>query len=146
MKVSNDLIQISEEVLSWEKAIEKGTQLLVNNNLCTTELSQEIIKSVHEFGPYFVLLPKLALAHTKPGEYIKENGMSLVVFKNEVKFSKFEKHNVNLLFTLSAKDETSHMDLLVKFATLFQEDETLVEKILSLNDVELVRQELKGLL
>lgn len=142
----NHLIKISDEILEWKDAVHQGVDLLVKNGNCTPDFSIEIIKSVEEFGPYFILMPKLALAHAAPGDYIKENGLSLIVFKNKVKFSELEKHEVNLLFTLAAQDGKSHMDLLVKFVTLFQEDQDLVEKIIKLDSVKEIEKELKGLI
>lgn len=142
----NHLIKISDEILEWKDAVHQGVDLLVKNGNCTPDFSIEIIKSVEKFGPYFILMPKLALAHAAPGDYIKENGLSLIVFKNKVKFSELEKHEVNLLFTLAAQDGKSHMDLLVKFVTLFQEDQDLVEKIIKLDSVKEIKKELKGLI
>lgn len=142
----NHLIKISREVLEWKDSIHLGVDLLVKNGNCMPEFAIEIIKSVENFGPYFILMPKLALAHAAPGNYIHKNGLSLIVFKNKVKFGESEKHDVNLLFTLTAKDGESHMDLLVKFSDLFQQDQNLVEKIIKLDSVKEIENELKGLI
>ncbi|MGL5590779.1 MAG: PTS sugar transporter subunit IIA [Metamycoplasmataceae bacterium] len=142
----NNLIKISDKSLNWEDAIREGVDLLVQNDVCLDTFADEIIKSVEKFGPYFILMPKLALAHAAPGDYIKKNGLSLIVFKDDVKFSDSSNHDVQLLFTLAAKDESSHIDLLMKFAELFQEDKELINRIIKLDNIEEIKQELKGLL
>ncbi|MGL5732484.1 MAG: PTS sugar transporter subunit IIA [Metamycoplasmataceae bacterium] len=142
----NDLIKISNKSLNWEDAVREGVDLLVQNDVCLPTFADEIIKSVEKFGPYFILMPKLALAHAAPGDYIKKSGLSLIVFKEEIKFSDSQSHNVQLLFTLAAKDESSHIDLLMKFAELFQEDKDLINRIINLDNIEEIKKELKGLL
>lgn len=100
--------------------------LLVNQGIATEALADAIIASTEKTGPYYVLAPKLALAHVNPGPYNKQVGLSLVLFKTPVAFSNEPRHDVQLLFTLSALDSTSHMNKLMKFAQLFS-NQTLVQ-------------------
>lgn len=144
-EMESGLIRISNEIIDWKTAIHQGVDLLVKNAICTIEYSSEIINSVLKFGPYFVLMPKLALAHAASGEYNKKNGLSLIIFKNSIPFSLDEKHNVNLLFTLSVKDANTHMELLTKFVSLFQDDKDLVDKIINSNDLNEIKIKLKEL-
>ncbi|MGL5205729.1 MAG: PTS sugar transporter subunit IIA [Metamycoplasmataceae bacterium] len=142
----SNLIKISNKNLNWKEAINEGVDLLVKNDSCLPIFADKIIESVEKFGPYFILMPKLALAHAAPGDYIKKNGLSLIVFKENIKFSDSSSHDVQLLFTLAAKDESSHIDLLMRFAELFQEDKELINRIIKSNNIEEIKQELKGLL
>lgn len=130
-KVSKlSLINIMENSMSWESAIYEGVKLLESNNISTIDLADAIIESTKKYGPYYVLLPKIALAHTRVGSYNKSIGMSLILFKKPIMFSDQERHKVSLLFTLSAIDTDSHMNILQKFANLLS-DNNIVEKALN---------------
>lgn len=126
------LIKIINESLEWEKAINKGVELLVNNDIATYELADSIIENTKKLGPYYVLAPRVALAHTQYGSYNKKIGLSLILFKNPIKFSEEKRHEVNLLFTLSAIDGNSHMDILQKFANLLS-DSKIVDQAINCN-------------
>lgn len=130
MNNKESLVNIENKSVSWEEAIKKGVDLLINNGIATKELASSIIDNTNKFGPYYVLMPKVALAHTSPGEYNKKIGMSLILFKEPIKFSAEERHSVNLLFTLSALDGNSHIETLSKFSQLLS-DNTIVEQALN---------------
>lgn len=121
----------------WKSAIKQGVKILVNKDYCNMTLYEKIIENVEKNGPYFVLAPQIALAHAEPGPYIKKTGLSLIVFKNKVSFSNDRRHDVNLLFTLSAKDGNDHMEIIRLFANYFSTDKKLVDKILNLNKEEI---------
>lgn len=133
-----NLIKIHKGGIDWKDAIRVGTDLLVENKIATSQLAEEIINSTNDLGPYYILLPRLAMAHTRPGEYNLKPGMSLVVFKDTVKFSSNPRHDVNVLFTLSAIDDNSHIDILSKMAIMFNStgNENLINKAMECNNEE----------
>lgn len=139
------LIKFHDGNISWEDAIKLGVELLVKNDIATSELANKIIESTKEHGPYYVISDRLALAHTSVGDYNKKIGMSLIVFKQPIKFSDKERHNVNLLFTLSAIDSNSHMDIMQKFANIFME-KNIVEKILNEKNIYEILNILEGVI
>ena len=147
MNNKENLISIIENKnVNWKDAINLGVDLLVENDIATKELANSIIENTEKLGPYYVLMPNVALAHTSPGFYNKKIGLSLVVFKNKVSFSKEQRHDVNLLFTLSALDGDSHMSILQSFANLFSNDEKLVEKAINAKDKKEIYELFKGVL
>lgn len=137
------LIKIISNATTWEDAIKLGVQLSVDNGFCTNEYAEKIIESVNKNGPYFILMPNLALAHASPGSYIKKVGLTLVKFNKPVKFSKEKKHNVQLLFTLTAMDSDSHMEKLMKFAELFSSNPNLIDKVVESEDINEIHNLLK---
>ncbi len=143
--MEKDLIKIVKEKTDWKEAVKQGVSLLANKDYCTEELTDKIIESVNKNGPYFIIMPHVALAHAAPGPWIKKVGLSLVKFDNEVKFSKESRHDVSLLFTLSAKDGESHMGTLMKFSELFMSDPDLVNKISKAESVDEIQTILKKL-
>ncbi len=143
----NSLIEIVDEKdVNWKDAIKMGVDILVQNKIATSDLASAIIKSTEELGPYYILMPNVALAHTSPGPYNKKVGLSLVVFKKPVSFSKEERHKVSLLFTLSAIDSDSHMTILQKFANTFSSVQNLVEEALKMKSKDDISELFKGVL
>lgn len=137
------LIKIINNPTDWKTAIKEGVALLEKYGSCTMELADKIFESVDKNGPYFILMPKVALAHAAPGEYIKKVGLSFIKFDNPVEFSNEERHKVTLLFTLSAVDGDSHMETLVKFSNLFMSDPDFVNKLESMKTVDEIYEALK---
>lgn len=138
------MIKIVDQTTTWEEAIELGVDLLVQSDIATAQLAQEIIASTKKLGPYYVLLPKLALAHVMPGPYNKAIGLSLVVFRKPVAFSDQARHEVQLLFTLSALDADSHMAKLQTFATLFA-NKALIDQVIACSSEAALYELLKEL-
>lgn len=132
-----NLIEIADNQEDWQSAIKRGVALLVNQNIALDQLANSIIKSTEKLGPYYVVMPKVALAHTRPGNYNKKIGISLVVYKQPIKFSDLDRHKVNLLFVLSATDENSHMDLLSNFAQVMSRKNIVSDILAAKNKKEI---------
>lgn len=132
---NKNLIQFHKGGIDWKSAIKLGVSLLEQNDIATNELADAIIKSTIDMGPYYIVSDKVALAHTQFGDYNKKVGMSLVIFETPVKFSDQKKHEVNLLFTLSATDANSHMSLIQNFANVFS-DLSITNKILQEKNID----------
>lgn len=140
-KVSKfNLIEIVKEKEDWQSAIKRGVKLLVNNEIASMELADKIIETTKHLGPYYVVMPNVALAHTSVGSYNKKIGISLVVYREAIAFSEKLSHQVKLLFTFSAIDSNSHMELLSSFAQTMSKP-NIIEKILkSKNSKEIYEQ------
>lgn len=130
---------VNQKCKNWKDAINLGVDLLVENHAATNDLKQAIIEVINQHGPYFVIAPKLALAHASPKNYCLKPALSLVVFKDVVPFSDDDKHNVNVLVTLSAPDSSSHMDLIAKFAKIFG-NKTIIDKLVNSNSVNEIKK------
>lgn len=133
---------IKEHIKDWKEAIGLGVDLLVENAAATNDLKQAIIEVVNQHGPYFVIAPKLALAHAPPKNYCLKPALSLVVFKNSVSFGDTDRYGVNVLVTLSATDNSTHIDLMAKFAKIFG-NKTIIDKLVSTNSIDEIKNILK---
>lgn len=129
---------IVADSLDYKQAIELGVKLLEKNKKATIELKDAILESIEKNGPYFIVSPKLALAHAAPGDYCLEPSMSLIVFDKPISFSNDKKHDVQVLVTLSAPDATKHMDLIVWFAKIFGNQE-IVEKLCNVKSINEIK-------
>ncbi|MEG1009071.1 MAG: PTS sugar transporter subunit IIA [Clostridia bacterium] len=125
--------------------MKRGVNLLVKSDIATIELADQIIDTTKQLGPYYVVMPKVALAHTRVGDYNKKIGISLVVYKRSVSFSEKESHQVNLVFTLSATDNNSHMELLSKFAEVMSKP-NIIDLILESKNTKEIYEQVKEFL
>lgn len=116
-----------------------GVQQLVKTRNATKELAVAIMQSMQAHGPYFVLAPRLALAHAAPGAYCLHPALACAVFSAPVAFSADARHDVQVLITLSAPDANSHMQLLTAFAKQFAAP-TLVDKLCACQNLNEVQQ------
>lgn len=121
--ISESLIQLNIEASSPEEAIRQAALPLVAEGKIEERYVDGIIKALHEFGPYFVLLPHVALPHTRAEEGAIKNAIGISTLKNPVNFGNESNDPVKFLFTLSAIENGSHLAALASLAELFEDEE-----------------------
>ncbi|KAA3661539.1 MAG: PTS sugar transporter subunit IIA, partial [Chloroflexi bacterium] len=111
------------EVDSWETAVSRSGNLLVNTGKCTPGYIQAMIDAVHKMGPYMVLAPGLALAHARPEDGVLEMGISLITLAPPINFGSEDNDPVSLVFAFGGTDSKSHIGLLTELAELLEDDD-----------------------
>ena len=111
-------IEVGVNASSREAAILEAARLLVTSGRTTEDYGQEMLDALDEFGPYFVLAPGIAIAHSKPSASVISSGLSLAVLESPVVFGSEHNDPVTLVFALCALDHESHIDVLAELATL----------------------------
>lgn len=92
------------------------------------------IRCVEENGPYIVITPGLALSHSRPDASVHKTGLSLLTLKEPISFGS-ENDPVDIVLTLAATDDTSHLEMLQGMAEYISEEENL-EAIRTARDSE----------
>lgn len=119
--VSEDLVQLGVEASDWHDAIRKAAKPLLKSGKITDNYIDSIVQSMQEAGPYFVLVPHVALPHARPETGVLENAIGVTVLKNPIEFGNESNDPVKYIFTLSAKENSSHLDALADLANLFED-------------------------
>ncbi|MEG0367146.1 MAG: PTS sugar transporter subunit IIA [Coprobacillus sp.] len=132
--ISKDNIQLSVDVNTWEESIEAAGYLLIKTNKITHDYVESMINSVHEMGPYMVLMPGFALVHAAPSSAVHESAISLITIKNPVSFNS-PNDPVKVVLCLACIDKTSHMDNLQVIAEKLMVD-NMVEQIYNCKTTE----------
>ena len=133
-KELEDNIQVIESIESWEKAIELASKPLLEKNKIEERYVESMIDNINKLGPYVVLMPRIAMPHSRPESGVIESCMSLLKINTGVAFSKDKnKEKVNIIFILGAKDNDSHLELISQLTDLL-EDETKIENIILAED------------
>jgi len=124
-----DDIAIHEVAKDYKEAIEKASKSLLEKGKITQKYIEMMVDSVKTLGPYMVLLPGFALAHSAPGEHVKENCLSLAVFDKGIDFGS-DKGDVRVVMVLASTDGESHVGKLQKVATKLMDDDKFVDKLI----------------
>jgi len=127
-------IQISNSIENWEEAIHLASMPLLEKNNIQKKYVDAMIDGIKELGPYIILIPGVAMPHSRPENGVNDTSMALLKIEEGVSFSP-TKEDVKLVFILAAKDNSSHMDALVGLSDLL-EDEKKVDAIIRSVSVE----------
>ena len=136
--ILDNMIQVTESVDSWEKAIEIAAKPLVETNKIKFGYIENMIKNINELGPYIILIPGVAMPHARPDENVLESSLSLLKINKGVKFSK-DTDEVYLIFCLAAKDSSSHIEIIEQLTELLGDEEKIKKLIEVQSKEELVK-------
>lgn len=129
-------IQVLENIDNWEDAIKYASIPLLEKKTIEDRYVRSMIENIHELGAYIVLMPRIAMPHSRPENGVNITSMSLLKLNKGVSFSK-DKEDVNLIFILAAEDNTSHMDAIIELTDLL-EDEKKIEQIIGAKNSEII--------
>lgn len=118
-------IQILPQVDSWEEAIKIASRPLLEKGYIEPRYIDTMISKVNELGFYIVLSEDVAMPHSRPEDGVLRMGMSLLKLDTPAKFGN---NNIQIIITLAAKDNESHIDALTNLVELLNDDEK-IEKI-----------------
>ena len=118
-------IQILPQVDSWEEAIKIASRPLLEKGYIEPRYIDTMISKVNELGFYIVLSEDVAMPHSRPEDGVLKMGMSLLKLDTPAKFGN---NNIQIVITLAAKDNESHIDALANLVELLNDDEK-IEKI-----------------
>lgn len=121
--ISKDFIQLNVEAKDWEEAITLAAKPLQKADKIKESYIEGIIASVKENGPYFVLLPHVALPHARPENGALADAIGVTVLKDPVEMGSADNDPVKYLFTLSATSNTNHLSALAVLAELFEDQD-----------------------
>lgn len=107
----------------WENAVRICGDLLVQTGKVETTYVEAMIRNIHELGPYILIAPSVAMPHARPEDGVIQEGISVVVLKEEIEFENGKKFKV--LIGLAALNSKSHIDILQKVAEVISQAESI---------------------
>ena len=106
-------IQVGLHASNYREAIMMASSPLIEEGKITKRYAEMMIESLETLGPYIVLMPGFALAHSAPCEEVKENCLSIAIFDEGIDF-KSDKGLVKVVMVLASTDGESHVEKLSK--------------------------------
>lgn len=128
----NELVAINhEQPEDWEAAIWASGEGLKQKALITDQYIEDVIRDVHQYGPYIVIIPKVAMPHSSAeSKGVLGTGIGLTIFPTPVSFQDDDPDKeAQLFFMLAAKNAEAHMNNIASLSEMLME-EGLVEDLL----------------
>jgi PTS system ascorbate-specific IIA component len=117
-----DAIRIGETAADWRAAVRLAGDALAASGATKPGYTDEMIAAVEQLGPYIVIAPGIALAHSRPSASVVRAGISLVTLLEPVAFGHRENDPVSLVIGLAAVDEEGHITALSTLAELLSDE------------------------
>ena len=131
LKIGN--IKMNVDCADWEDGVKQVTDLLIRAGSVHESYVDELIRVVKEEGPYIVLLPGFALAHTeRVVDSVYKNDVSLITLNKGINFGS-PNDPVRVIMAISCTDYDSHVSTLQAIASNMIED-GVVDQILACKD------------
>ncbi|MCI7445651.1 MAG: PTS sugar transporter subunit IIA [Erysipelotrichaceae bacterium] len=128
-------IQVGLHASNYKEAIFLASSPLIEEKKITKRYAEMMIESLETLGPYIVLMPGFALAHSAPCEEVKENCLSIAIFDEGIDF-KSDKGLVRVVMVLASTDGESHVEKLSKIASKLMNDDYFITKLVDCTDKE----------
>ncbi len=120
-------VEVLDEVKTWEEAVEIASRSLLMDQCITEKYIDEVKMNIQKECDRFLVDHNIILAHSRPNQEAKNNGLSFLKVNQGVSFPKI-KEKIKLIFVISALDTKTHMAWLQKFAKIM-DDLEMVEKL-----------------
>lgn len=120
-----DRILFTSKECTWQESVKLTGKLLEQDNISNSEYTKKMCLQINKFGPYMKIMDDIMLLHAKPDEPTKYSisGMSLVCFKNPVRFS--NDIMAKYVFSLYAPTSNSHLKALTQLTEIFSNKDLL---------------------
>ncbi|MDO4312363.1 MAG: PTS sugar transporter subunit IIA [Eubacteriales bacterium] len=119
------LVDVNVEAKDWEEAIRAGGKLLLDAGFIKAPFIDEMVETVHEFGPYIVIEKGIALAHAEPSENVLKIGIAMHTLKDPISFGNEDNDPVKLVISLCATDADSHVEAIGDLANIMMSDDAM---------------------
>ena len=137
-ELSDTGIVVGATATTWQEAITLAGDALVRSGITTESYTSEMIDTVAKLGPYIVIAPGIALAHSRPSPAVLKTGISWVQLVNPVAFGNPTNDPVSLIIGLAATDNDGHLALMSALARVLMDEEKM-EKLRAATTSEDVR-------
>lgn len=114
--LSPSAILLDADAADWREAIRRSGELLVSTGATDPAYTEAMIRTVEEHGPYIVIAPGFALAHSRPDESVHRTRMSFVRLAEPIAFGNAANDPVTLVMALAAADSSAHREALAALA------------------------------
>lgn len=129
-------VSFEQRAESWQDAIRMAARPLVEANKVEERYVDAMIANVETLGPYIVIMPGVAMPHSRTEDGAKETCVSVMKLSEEVEFP--GENKVKLVVVLAAKENNKHMEPLSDMCDVFMDDD-LMDRLMQADSLEKVR-------
>lgn len=117
-----DSLRLQVEASDCRDAIQKAADVLIDKGCITQGYVSEMNDAFDELGPYFVLAPGMAFAHSRPSENVLRTALSMITLKQPVCFGSKANDPVFLVCVIASTDAQGHVDQLKRIARFLADE------------------------
>lgn len=118
-------IRLRVGVPDWRGAVRVAGEALVAAGDTTPAYTDEMIATIDQLGPYIVIAPGIALAHSRPSPAVLRAGISWVTLAEPVEFGNQANDPVSLVIGLAALDHDGHVELMAALAAVLADADVM---------------------
>ena len=124
-----NLIHLRASAATWREAVQLAGEMLERDGATAPEYTAEMLASIEENGPYVVLAPGFALAHSRPSPHVKRTAIAWVSLAWPVPFGDVNQTEVRTVVAAAAADHDMQLNLVSDLSELIGDSETLQRAI-----------------
>lgn len=123
----NNSIRLGLTASSWQEAVRLSVEPLIESGAVKEDYYHAIIESTQEYGPYYVLMPGMAMPHARPEAGVLRDAFSLITLTEPVTFS--DGKEVSVLLALAATSSDIHTSVAIPQIIALFELENSIERL-----------------
>lgn len=128
----NNSIRLGLTAQDWKEAIKLSVAPLIESGAVKEEYYHAIIESTEEYGPYYILMPGMAMPHARPEAGVNKNAFSLITLTEPVTFS--DGKEVSVLLTLAATSSDIHTSVAIPQIVALFELENAIDRLTNIKN------------
>lgn len=123
----NNSIRLGLSADTWQEAVRLSIDPLIDSGAVKEEYYHAIIESTEEYGPYYILMPGMAMPHARPEAGVNRDSFSLITLTEPVTFS--DGKEVQVLLALAATSSEIHTSVAIPQIIALFELENSIERL-----------------
>lgn len=139
--IEKGLYDFYDECDSWEDAIKKSCDKLIEKKIVDDRYPQQIIDTVNKYGPYIVLVPGVAMPHCQENaEGVNDTAIAFMKVNKPVVFDEDDRDkDAKIFFTVASEDNKKHLENIAALSDILCDDE-IVEALCEAKNEEDLRK------
>lgn len=123
----NKSIRLGLSAETWQEAVKLAVEPLIESGAVQPQYYDAIVESTEEYGPYYILMPGMAMPHARPEAGVNRDAFSLITLTEPVTFS--DGKEVSVLLSLAATSSKIHTSVAIPQIIALFELENSIERI-----------------
>ena len=123
----NKSIRLGLSAATWQEAVKLAVDPLIESGAVQPRYYDAIVESTEEYGPYYILMPGMAMPHARPEAGVNRDAFSLITLTEPVTFS--DGKEVSVLLSLAATSSKIHTSVAIPQIIALFELENSIERI-----------------
>ena len=123
----NKSIRLGLSAETWQEAVKLSEEPLIESGAVQPQYYDAIVESTEEYGPYYILMPGMAMPHARPEAGVNRDAFSLITLTEPVTFS--DGKEVSILLSLAATSSKIHTSVAIPQIIALFELENSIERL-----------------